>query len=181
MIDLALADDLRTSFMPPTRATTSARTGSSRAQVWRDDRTVIGASDAGAHLDMIDTFAVPTQVLGNGVRRHGVIPLEEAVRQLTDVPARLYGMRERGRLAPGWRADVVVFDRDGDRLWPHLHALRPAGRRGRLYADAEGIEHVLVNGVEIVRGSEHTGALPGTVLRSGRDTETVEVPGGRSA
>ena len=86
-----------------------------RARVWRDDRTVIGASDAGAHLDMIDTFAVPTQVLGNGVRRHGVIALEEAVHQLTDVPARLYGLRERGRLAQGWRADVVGLRPGGDR------------------------------------------------------------------
>jgi N-acyl-D-aspartate/D-glutamate deacylase len=177
MLDLAIADDLRTSFMPP-GAGDRAEDWAVRGRVWRDDRTVIGASDAGAHLDMIDTFAVPTQVLGNGVRRHQVIGLEEAVRQLTDVPARLYGVRERGRLAPGWRADLVVFDPEAIACGPtYTRFDLPAGA-GRLYADALGIERVLVNGVEIVREGKHTGALPGTVLRSGRDTETVEVPGG---
>jgi len=177
MLDLAIADDLRTSFMPP-GAGDRPEDWAVRGRVWRDDRTVIGASDAGAHLDMIDTFAVPTQVLGNGVRRHQVIGLEEAVRQLTDVPARLYGVRERGRLMPGWRADIVVFDPESIACGPtYTRFDLPAGA-GRLYADALGIEHVLVNGVEIVRDGKHTGALPGTVLRSGRDTETVEVPGG---
>jgi N-acyl-D-aspartate/D-glutamate deacylase len=176
MLDLALADDLRTSFMPP-GAGDRAEDWAVRGRVWRDDRTVIGASDAGAHLDMIDTFAVPTQVLGNGVRRHGVIGLEEAVRQLTDVPARLYGLRERGRLAPGWRADAVVFDPERIGCGPtYTRFDLPAGA-GRLYADALGVDHVLVNGVEIVREGKHTGAWPGTVLRSGRDTQTVEVPG----
>jgi len=180
MVELAIADDLRTSFMPP-GAGDKAEDWAVRARVWRDDRTVIGASDAGAHLDMIDTFAVPTQVLGNGVRRHKVIELEEGVRQLTDVPARLYGLRERGRLAQGWRADVVVFDPAEIACGPtYTRFDLPAGA-GRLYADARGVDHVLVNGVEIVRGGEHTGALPGTVLRAGRDTDTVEVPGGKSA
>jgi N-acyl-D-aspartate/D-glutamate deacylase len=127
---------------------------------------------------MIDTFALATQVLGNGVRRHGVVSLEEAVRQLSDVPARLYGLRERGRLALGWHADVTVFDADTIEPGPTYtrHDL-PAGA-GRLYAEARGIEHVIVGGVEIVRRGEHTGALPGRVLRSGRDTDTVSVPGG---
>jgi N-acyl-D-aspartate/D-glutamate deacylase len=176
MLDLAIADDLRTSFML-TGASDLPEDWAARGRVWRDDRTVIGASDAGAHLDMIDTFAVPTQVLGNGMRRHQVIGLEEAVRQLTDVPARLYGVRERGRLEVGWRADLVVFDPETIGCGPtYTRFDLPAGA-GRLYADALGIEHVLVNGVEVVREGKHTGALPGTVLRSGRDTETVEVPG----
>jgi N-acyl-D-aspartate/D-glutamate deacylase len=177
---LAVADGLRTSFTPPTGGD-KLEDWQARARTWLDDRTVIGASDAGAHLDMIDTFAVPTQVLGNGVRRHGVIALEEAIRQLSDVPARLYGVRERGRLQPGWHADVVVFDPASIACGPtYTRFDLPAGA-GRLYADSVGIGHVLVNGVEIVSGGAHTGALPGTVMRSGRDTETVEVPGGRRA
>jgi N-acyl-D-aspartate/D-glutamate deacylase len=177
LVEVALADDLRTSFMPPSSGD-GPEDWQARGRVWRDDRSVIGASDAGAHLDMIDTFALGTQVLGNGVRRHGVIGLEEAVRQLTDVPARLYGLRERGRLEPGWRADLVVFDPETVDCGPtYTRFDLPAGA-GRLYADALGIERVLVNGREIVRGGQASGALPGTILRSGRDTETVEVPGG---
>jgi N-acyl-D-aspartate/D-glutamate deacylase len=176
MLDIAIADDLRTSFTPPTGGEEDAD-WQARGRVWLDDRSIIGASDAGAHLDMIDTFAVPTRVLGNGVREHGVVSLEEGVRQLSDVPARLYGLRERGRLAQGWHADVVVFDPDTVGCGPtETRFDLPAGA-GRLYADASGIGHVLVGGVEIVRNGVHTGALPGRVLRSGRDTDTVEVPG----
>ncbi len=177
MIDLALDDDLLTSFVPPTGGDDEA-SWQLRGRTWLDDRTVIGASDAGAHLDMIDTFAFSTQVLGNGVRRHGLLPVEEAVRQLTDVPARLYGLRQRGRLEEGWHADVVVFDEACVDCGPtYTRFDLPAGA-GRLYADAVGIEHVFVNGVEIVSDGRDTGARPGTVFRSGRDTETVTVPGG---
>lgn len=176
--EIAIADGLKTSFMPPNSGDDDA-SWAHRGDTWVDDRTVIGASDAGAHLDMIDTFAVPTQVLGNGVRKHGVISLEEAIRQLTDIPAKLYGLRERGRLEEGYFADVVIFDAKTVDTGPtYTKQDLPAGA-GRLYADAIGIEHVIVNGTEIIRGAEHTGALPGTVLRSGRDTYTVAIPGDR--
>jgi N-acyl-D-aspartate/D-glutamate deacylase len=177
LCDLALADDLRTQFLMQNMGNGPAD-WQARGRVWLDDRAVVGASDAGAHLDMIDTFATSTQVLGNGVREHGLLSLEEGVRQLTDVPARLYGLVQRGRIEEGWHADLVVFDADTVGCGPtHTRFDLPAGA-GRLYADAEGIEHVLVGGVEIVRGGKDTGARPGTVLRAGRDTETVEVPGG---
>ncbi|MFP6630642.1 MAG: amidohydrolase family protein, partial [Myxococcota bacterium] len=175
MLDIALADDLLTSFMPPSSGDDAA-SWQLRGQTWLDDRTVIGASDAGAHLDMIDTFAFSTQVLGNGVRRHGLLAIEQAVQQLTDVPARLYGLKQRGRLEEGWHADLVVFDEATVDCGPtYTRFDLPAGA-GRLYADAEGIEHVFVNGIEIVRGGEDTGRRPGTIFRSGRDTETVSVP-----
>jgi N-acyl-D-aspartate/D-glutamate deacylase len=178
MIDLALSEDLRTSFMPSIPGTDD-ETWKLRAEVWRDPRALIGASDAGAHLDMIDTFTLSTTLLGTAVRQRGLLSLEEAVSHLADRPARFYGIRERGRIAAGWHADVVIFD--DARVGPgpiHTRSDLPAGA-ARLFAEAEGIEHVLVNGTEIVRGKACTGSLPGTVMRSGRDTETVPLNGDR--
>jgi N-acyl-D-aspartate/D-glutamate deacylase len=176
MLDLALSEELRTSFRPAAIGD-DEESWRIRARTWRDPRAVVGASDAGAHLDMIDTFAFSTVLLGNA-RERELVPVEDAVRFLTDVPARLYGLRERGRLAPGWCADAVVFDPATVASGPlHFRYDLPGGA-GRLYAEAVGIDAVLVNGVPIVLEGKDTGARPGTILRSGRDTESVEVPGG---
>ena len=180
LLDLALSEGLRTSFTSPTEGQSDPESWRMRAESWTDPRTIVGASDAGAHLDMLDTFAFSSQLLGRGVREMGLIGVEEAVRQLSDVPARLYGLRKRGRIEQGWHADVVVFDLERIAKGPtHTRFDLPAGAP-RLYADAEGIDHVFVNGIEIMRAGEETGARPGTVLRSGRDSETVELPGGAS-
>lgn len=180
MIDIAIEDDLQTYFMPPMMGDDD-ETWKMRGELWHDDRTIIGASDAGAHLDMIDTFAFSSQVLGQGVRERGLITMEEAIRQLTDIPAKLYGLRDRGRLEEGFHGDVVVFDPAKVGLGEtYTKYDLPAGA-GRLYADARGVEHVFTNGVEIVRDGEDTGARPGTVFRSGRDSATVSVPGGADA
>lgn len=179
MLDLALSEGLRTLFLPVPIGADHA-SWAVRGKLWHDDRTLIGASDAGAHLDMIDTFAQTTQVLGNGVRRFGLISLEEAVRQLSDVPAQLLGLRDRGRLENGWIADIVVFDPDRVDTGPVYSRTDLPGNAIRLYADAIGIEHVIVNGVQTIRDGIHTGALPGTVMHSGRDTRTVTVPGAGS-
>ena len=171
MLDLSLSEGLRTAFMPPPVGVDEAL-WKVRGDLWRDDRTVIGASDAGAHLDMIDTFAFSSQVLGNGVREHHVIELEEAVHQLTQVPAELFGLKQRGVLREGWHADVVVFDPQTVGAGEiHMRSDLPCDEP-RIYAEAQGVAHVFVNGQQIVRDGEHTGALPGTVLRSGVDTDT---------
>jgi N-acyl-D-aspartate/D-glutamate deacylase len=171
MVEIALADDLRTSFRTPSFGDDAA-SWEMRKRVWRDPRALIGASDAGAHLDMIDTFTATTALIGPGVRDRSMLPLEEAVHQITDRPARLYGLRERGRLAEGWHADVVVFDPATVKPGPvHTRHDLPGGA-GRLFAGAEGIAHVLVNGSEIVRDGVLTEARPGRTLRSGVDTTT---------
>jgi len=141
--------------------------------VWRDPRTIVGASDAGAHLDFLATFNYSSAMLGKAVRERGLLPIEEAIHMLTDVPARLYGLTGRGRLQEGWHADVVVVD--PTTIGPQEVRMRfdlPTGAP-RLYGGADGIEHVLVNGTEIVGRGEFTDARPGTLFRSGRDTETV--------
>lgn len=172
MLDLALADDLMTVFAPQLGGH-DRDSYALRSKLWQDDRTLIGASDAGAHLDMIDTFSFSTIVLQDGVRKHGVIGLEQAVHLMTERPARYAGLIDRGLLQPGYHADIVVFDRDTVGRGPTYNRFDVPGDQYRVYADAEGVDHVFVNGVQIVRDGAHTGSLPGTVLRSGRDTRTV--------
>jgi N-acyl-D-aspartate/D-glutamate deacylase len=172
MVDIAIADDLRTVFANQDRGQDDA-TWRRRVEVWRDHRAIVGASDAGAHLDMIDSFSFCTTLLAKAVREHDLMPIEEAVHHLTDRPARLYGLRDRGRLVEGWAADVVVFD--PATVGPGEVQMRfdlPGGA-GRVYGGAVGIHHVLVNGVACVEGDHLLEARPGRMLRSGTDTDTV--------
>jgi N-acyl-D-aspartate/D-glutamate deacylase len=172
LLDVVIADDLRTGLRPPAFGTSDAD-WELRAQVWRDPRTVIGGSDAGAHLDMMCGAIYSTSLLGEAVRQRGLMSWEEAVHQLTDVPARLYGLRDRGRIAEGWHADLVVLDPEAVGHGPERTATDLPGGAWRLVADATGVEHVYANGVAIVRDGRATGATPGTLLRSGRDTVSV--------
>jgi N-acyl-D-aspartate/D-glutamate deacylase len=172
LLDTVIADELHTGLTPPPFGDDEAD-WRVRAKVWRNRDAVIGGSDAGAHLDMMCGAIYTTSLLGHGVREHQVVSLEEAVRLITDVPARLYGLKERGRIAEGWHADLVMFDPATVDHGPERtrHDL-PAGAP-RLVADAKGIASVWVSGVEVCRDGVATGAMPGTVLRSGRDTQTV--------
>jgi N-acyl-D-amino-acid deacylase len=96
------------------------------------------------------------RLLGRYVRDEGLVPLEEAVRRLTSFPAENLGLDRRGRLVAGQFADVVVFD-------PAAVADRATYESPHQYA--VGVRDVLVNGVPVLRGGEHTGALPGRALR----------------
>ena len=110
-----------------------------RGEAWQDDRCVIGGSDAGAHLDMINTFALSTQLLGEGVRVRKLLSLEDAVRRITSLPADRFGLKDRGRLAVGAVADIVVFDPDTMDCGPiSLRNDLPEGEP-RLYAESVGI------------------------------------------
>jgi N-acyl-D-aspartate/D-glutamate deacylase len=171
LVDIAIADGLRTTFArnvpPPTDADWDAR-----VQLCRDKRALIGASDAGAHLDMIAAFRYSTGLLQEAVRERGLLSMEEAVHHLTGGAARLYGLHDRGLLREGAAADILIVDEDTVGSGPIGTRFDLPGGAGRLYAEAIGIDHVLVNGVEIAAGGVLTGALPGRVLRSGVDTRT---------
>ena len=169
LCEIALADDLETSFGHPSVEEPTAD-WEARLQVWRDPRAVIGASDAGAHLDMFYSGNYATVMIHEAVTRCGLLPLEEAINLLTAVPADLYAIRDRGRLVVGAYADVIVFDEQ--QISSNTMEMRsdlPAGAP-RLYAEANGIDHVLCNGVEIVTAGKFTAARPGTILRSGTHT-----------
>ena len=175
LIDVVLPDKLTLYLVLPSLTPSLGRSEegwAKRVSVWKDPRVVLGGSDAGAHLDLMCHANYPTVVLGEVVRDRGLLTLEEAVHLMTDRPAQLYGLRERGRVAEGWHADLVVFD-------PATIATGPAevrtdlpGGGERLYATARGIDHVIVGGQEVVTGDAFTDARPGTLLRSGRDTRT---------
>jgi N-acyl-D-amino-acid deacylase len=96
------------------------------------------------------------RLLAKYVRDERVVPLEEAVRRLTSLPAQNLRLRGRGLLEPGYFADVVVFD--PDRIQDHATYDGP-------HRYATGVEHVAVNGTLVLRDGEHTGALPGRVVR----------------
>ncbi|HEV3369381.1 MAG TPA: amidohydrolase family protein, partial [Acidimicrobiales bacterium] len=168
LLDVVVADELRTGLRPPIPE--SEEDWALRAEAWVDPRAVVGGSDAGAHLDTMCGAIYSTSLLGDGVRQRSLLSWEEAVRQLTDIPARLYGLRDRGRLVPGAWADVVVLDPTAIGHGPVRTRKDLPGGASRLYAEAVGIAHVLVNGTEIVREGSFTEARPGTLLRSGTDT-----------
>jgi N-acyl-D-amino-acid deacylase len=96
------------------------------------------------------------RLLGKYVRDEQVIPLHEAVRKLSALPAENLGIQRRGRLAPGYFADVVVFD---------PIAIRDNATFEEPHQYATGVLHVFVNGVQVLRDGEHTGATPGRVVR----------------
>jgi N-acyl-D-amino-acid deacylase len=99
------------------------------------------------------------RLLARYVRDEKVVVLEEAIRRLTSFPAENLGLRGRGRLAPGYFADVVAFD--PARIQDHATFEQP-------HQYATGMHHVFVNGVHVLRDGEHTGALPGRVVRRGQ-------------
>jgi N-acyl-D-aspartate/D-glutamate deacylase len=174
MFDIAIEDNLKTVFMPPPIPETD-ELARRKIELWRDDRIIVGASDSGAHLDMIDAFAATTSFLAT-TRKHEGISLEDAIRMLTKAPADLLGLKNRGTIREGSFADLLLFDPDRIAAEPTrvLHDL-PGGEM-RLYADAKGISHVFVNGSLIVEEGAHTGVLPGSILRSGIDTDTGSIP-----
>jgi N-acyl-D-amino-acid deacylase len=104
------------------------------------------------------TYGAFPRLLGHFVRDLGALPLEEAIRKITSAPADRVGLRERGRIEPGAFADLIAFDPDRviDRATfeePHQYP--------------EGIPHIWVNGEQVLRDGEQTGALPGRVVRPG--------------
>ena len=172
LLDIVIADELRT-VLWPTPQDNDAESWRMRAELWLDERAMIGGSDAGAHLDRMCGAPYPTKFLNDCLHGHKLISMETAVKLMTSDPAALFGLKDRGVLRIGAIADVVVFDpATVGSQEPRLVTDLP-GNSARLTADSVGMNHVFVNGVAILCDGVATGATPGTVLKSGRDTETV--------
>ncbi|GAA1851359.1 amidohydrolase family protein [Pseudonocardia ailaonensis] len=169
LLDIVLEDELRT-ILWPEPASNDDESWGRRRDLLTDERVLLGGSDAGAHLDRMCGAGYPTAFLGDCLRGRRLVPVETAVHLITQVPAALFGLRDRGLIAAGGAADLVLFDPAtvGSGA-PTMVQDLPADS-ARLTAEAEGVHAVFVNGVRTVRDGALTGDRPGKVLRSGRDT-----------
>ncbi|MEU5339604.1 D-aminoacylase [Streptomyces sp. NPDC020766] len=172
IIEICANDGMRTVLWPmPTD--NDPDSWSLRQETWRHEDVMLGGSDAGAHLDRMCGAPYTTRFIGDCLRGRKLTTLEQAVKMLTDDPARLFGLRERGRITEGFHADLVLFDPDRIDAGKATLVHDLPGDSPRLDSKAIGITAVWVNGVEAIRGDVVSGAVPGRVLRSGRDTRTV--------
>jgi N-acyl-D-amino-acid deacylase len=134
-------------------------------EMMRHPRSVVTFSDSGAHVSQLMDSSLQSHVLSYWVRERQALTLEEAIRMLTFVPASHWGLAGRGMLRTGWAADLMIFNPDA--ITPEVPELAhdlPAGAR-RLKQKASGILATIVNGEVLLRNNEHTGALPGKLLR----------------
>jgi N-acyl-D-aspartate/D-glutamate deacylase len=135
-----------------------------------DEHTIPGLSDGGAHVGTICDASFVTSLLQYWVRDrdHGRLELSFVVRRQARETATAVGLLDRGLLAPGYKADINVIDMEALTLHrPEVHADLPAGGR-RLLQRVDGILHTFVSGVETYSGGEHTGELPGRLVRGPR-------------
>ncbi|MFZ9157481.1 MAG: N-acyl-D-amino-acid deacylase family protein [Ilumatobacteraceae bacterium] len=172
LLDIVIADELRT-VLWPTPQDDDAESWRMRAELWQDERAIIGGSDAGAHLDRMCGAPYPTRWLSDCIRGRQLVPVEHAVKMMTSAPARLFGFTDRGVFREGAFADVVVFDPQAVGSEDAALVTDLPGDSSRLTAGSFGVKRVLVNGVVIVEDGVANGRVPGSVLKSGRDTYTV--------
>ena len=160
-IELALDKGLKRFFMQPLTNTHEPST----LEMMQHPRSVITFSDSGAHVSQIMDSSLQTHLLSYWVREQEALTLEDAVRQLSFVPASHWKLAGRGLLREGWNADVVIFNpQTVEPQVPELTYDLPAGAR-RLKQKANGFLATIVNGEVVLRNNEHTGALPGQLLR----------------
>jgi N-acyl-D-amino-acid deacylase len=166
--DIALEDQLHTEYVIALFNVHEDRV----AKLINDPRGMIGLSDGGAHVDMHDNAGYCTYLIGTWVRDKQVMSLERAIQRVTAEPATFFGIQDRGVLAAGKAADLVIFDYNtiGPKISPIRHQEwrrdLPAGGRRLVWPADRGVQYTIVNGAVLYEQQRHTGALPGQVLRS---------------
>ena len=136
-----------------------------------EDNMIVALGDGGAHYAMICDAAYPTYMLANRLGRQG-LDLPRLVKSLTSQPAESVGLLDRGRIAPGYKADINILDPERIVLHrPQIQADLPAGGK-RLRQEADGYVATLVSGTVTYRDGVPTGALPGKLVRGTRTAPT---------
>jgi N-acyl-D-aspartate/D-glutamate deacylase len=161
MIDMALERDFDLFFNQPI----ANEDQEAVLEMMKHPRSVVTFSDSGAHVSQIMDSSLQTHVFSHWVREKQALTIEEAVRMLTFEPASLWGLGGRGLIREGYHADITIFD--PDTIQPQMPEVvndLPAGAR-RLKQKADGMLATIVNGQVLLRNGDHTGALPGQLLR----------------
>lgn len=165
-LDLALVENLDTLYTAELMNTDEQAVG----RLIADETAHVALSDAGAHLTFLCDADFGLHLIGHWARERGVMTMEQAVRKLTAVPAELFGIADRGRIAPGMAADMILFDaatvgRGARRRVNDLPAGAP-----RFTVEPKGLHGVWVNGTRIAdeRGTLSAAGRPGRLLREFR-------------
>jgi N-acyl-D-amino-acid deacylase len=173
MIDAALEDDFNTVFVQSfwdtaARAFYAREDEDKFLSLLRHPSTAMTFSDAGAHLSQVSDASIQTHLLAYWVRERQALSLEEAVRMITHQPAKAWHLHDRGLLAPGYAADITIFDPDTVApLIPRVVHDLPGGA-ARLEQRAQGFKATVVNGQVFTQDGEATINRPGRLLRAGR-------------
>ncbi len=163
MLDFAVSEDLESVFTAVLLNSDEDAVG----RMIRDPNASVALSDAGAHLTFFCDAGFGLHLLGHWSRDLGILPLADAVRELTSKPAEIFGIPERGRIAPGYHADLLLFDPATVARGPKKRVFDLPGGAPRLTTDGVGVHGVWVNGRRIVdeKGVLEGGGNPGSVLR----------------
>ena len=160
LLDLAVSEDLDTKFFHTPMNGDPAIV----EEIVKDRHCLPGVSDAGAHLDHEIGVDFTSLFLRHWVGERHVMSLEEGVRRLTSMSARMLGITDRGVIAEGQAADIVLFDPATLRALPwEMQADLPDGSE-RIIQRAKGVQAVIVNGEVLIEDNAHTGAMPGQVI-----------------
>ncbi len=142
ILDLALSEDLDTLFTATLLNSDEEAVG----RMMQDENAIVSLSDAGAHLTFLCDAGFGLHVLGHWVRDRKLMPMEQAVRKLTAEAAELFGIRQRGSIAPGMHADLLLFDPKTVGRGPSKRVFDLPAGASRLTTPATGVHGVWVNG-----------------------------------
>jgi N-acyl-D-aspartate/D-glutamate deacylase len=160
-LDLAMEEDFATIFMRDTGADPTEK-----GAFLADPRVMPGLSDGGAHVTRRCDSHFSTYMFAYWVREQQALSLEEAVQKLTFLPATAFGLHDRGMIRPGLAADLTVFDPDTVATGEVEPVKDFPGGATRMRRLPQGVDCTIVNGQVLIEDGEHTGALPGRVVRS---------------
>ena len=163
MLDLAVADELKTEFYSPSLN----RRLDLLQEIIKSDAVLLGVSDGGAHTKFFTAGRYPTESIIRLTRENSVYSLEEVHWRLSAQPAWCAGFRDRGMIREGAPADLVIYDYDRLKVLPMEVARDLPGGEWRRVQRAEGYRAILVNGQVTFDNGRSTGATPGKLLRRG--------------